>query len=77
MHHAFKDDGYSEQQISVDFLLCFGLLLCSGRPRDKAEVFYNLVQDGGLTAHTFITATDKDIRKIFQKMCLLSTVHLF
>jgi len=74
---AFKSDGQSEQQIDVNFLICYGLLLCSGKPRDKAECFYNILQDGGLTAHTFITATDKDIHPIFEKMCLLVTVHLF
>lgn len=57
--------------------MCYGLILCSGSPREKAEVFYAVLQDGGLTAHTFISAADKDLPPAFEKICLLATVHLF
>lgn len=30
-----------------------------------------------MAAHTFISASDKDFPKIFEKLCLLSTIHLF
>jgi len=74
---AFKNDGYSEDQIDVNFLLCYALILCSGNPKDKAEIFYGILQEGGITAHSFISASDKDIVPIFEKMCNLATVHLF
>lgn len=54
-----------------------GVLNCGGTPREKAEVFYGILQDGGLSAHTFISAADKDLEPAFQRMVLLVTVHLF
>ena len=76
---AFKDQekGQAYNQIDANFILCYGLLLCSGTPREKAEVFYGVLQDGGLAVHKFISAQDKDLGPIFEKLCLLSTVHLF
>ena len=50
---------------------------CGGTAKEKAEVLYGILQDGGLSAHTFITAGDKDMAPVFEKICLLSTVHLF
>ena len=74
-----KDDegSLSEDQIDVKFLIAFGLLHCVGSARSKAEVLYNLLQEGGLEMHKWISATDKDIIPIFEKMCLLVTCHLF
>jgi hypothetical protein len=57
--------------------MCYGVILCAGSNREKAEAFYGILQDGGLAAHTFISAADKDLPPAFEKMCLLSTVHLF
>lgn len=57
--------------------MCYGIILCGGTPKEKAEVFYGVLQEGGLSAHTFISAADKDLPPTFEKMCLLSTVHLF
>jgi len=76
---AFKDakKHQSGEQIDATFLMCYGIILCQGTPREKAEIFYAVLQDGGLTAHTFISAADKDLPDVFEKMCLLSTVHLF
>ena len=54
-----------------------GIIHCGGTNREKAEFFYNLLQDGGLQAHTFISAADKDLEPNFEKICLLATVHLF
>ncbi len=55
---AFKDQekGQAYNQIDTSFLLCYGLLLCSGTPREKAEVFYGVLQEGGLAVHKFISA---------------------
>lgn len=79
LSEAFKDQekGQAYNQIDATFVLCYGLLLCSGTPREKAEVFYGILQEGGLTVHKFISAADKDLPPAFEKLCLLSTVHLF
>jgi len=34
--------------------------MCYGGPKAKIEVFFNLMQEGGVGAHQFISATDKD-----------------
>jgi hypothetical protein len=77
LHQAFKSEKCAPDQISVEFLKCMGLIHCGGSPREKAEYLYNLLQDGGLSAHTFISAADKDLEPTFEKICLLATVHLF
>ena len=76
---AFKDEssGQRGDQIDKTYFMCYGLLLCSGTPKEKAEVFYGILQEGGLTAHSFISAQDKDLQPVFEKLCLFSTVHLF
>ena len=76
---AFKDEtkGQAPDQIDVTFLLCYGVLHCGGTVKEKAEVFYAILQDGGMSAHTFISATDKDLAPAFERMCLLCTVYLF
>ena len=56
---------------------CYGLLNCAGKNEDKAKVFYGILQEGGLDAHQFISATDKDLNPIFEKMCGLSSFELF
>jgi len=72
-----KEKGQAPDQIDTTYLMCYGVLYCAGSPKEKAEVLYGILQDGGLSAHTFISATDKDLPDAFQKMCLLCTVHLF
>jgi len=57
--------------------MCMGVLACGGTPKEKAEVFYGILQDGGMSAHTHISASDKDMEPTFRKMCALSTVELF
>ena len=36
---------------------------------DRAKVLYELLQEGGLGAHKFISATDKDMIPVFKKLC--------
>ena len=36
-----------------------------------------ILQEGGLEAHQFISATDKDLNPIFDKICGLSSFELF
>ena len=57
--------------------MCMGVLACGGTPKEKAEVFYGILQDGGMSAHTHISASDKDMEPTFKKMCALSTIELF
>ena len=64
-------------QIDVDTLLCYGLLLCQGKTKEKAQVFYNVLQEGGMDKHEFVAAEDKDFDPAFRNLCLLSTVYLF
>ena len=63
----FKDpkENHTDNQISVDYLKIFACFHCSSKPRDKAETLYGILQDGGLEAHTFISAGDKDLEPIF------------
>lgn len=61
-------------------MICLGLLLCASEPKDlsdKAKVFYGLLQEGGISKHTFISASDKDFPPVFEKLCRLATVELF
>ena len=76
---AFKNfaKGQTNEQIDFTYLMCYGLILCPGKPKEKAEVFYGILQEGGLAKHTFIAAVDKDLAPAFEKICLLATVHLF
>ena len=40
-------------------------------------MLFNLLQEGGLQKHEFITANDKDIPIIIDKMFLFSTKNIF
>lgn len=44
---------------------------------EKAKVLYGVLQDGGFEKQKFIAAEDKDLPDIFNKLCMLATVHLF
>lgn len=76
---AFKeeDSGREDGEICTIYLICIGLLHCGAKPYSKAEEFYNLLQEGGLTHHKWISATDKDMFPVIEKLCLLTTTHLF
>lgn len=74
---AFKREGHTMDQIDVDILKTIGLFHCAGKPRDKAIVFYGILQEGGVEKHTFISAQDKDLIPVFEKMCSLATWELF
>ena len=65
------------EQINADYLKIFGLFYCPGKPRDKAIAFYSILQDGGTEKHSFISATDKDLVPIFEKICALASWELF
>jgi len=44
---------------------------------EKAEELYNLLEEGGVSAHNFITCQAKDLPHIFKKFCTLVSVDLF
>lgn len=64
-------------QISVDLLVLFGLLHCQGKAIDKTAHLYNILQEGGVEKHDFISACDKDFPPTFEKLCAFATYDLF
>ena len=78
---AFKDKtkGQREGQIDKDILMIYGLMHCQDHRKmtNKANAFYEILQEGGFERHHFISATDKDLKPAFKKLCSLITVELF
>lgn len=79
LHPAFKnqDEGHGAEQIDVNYLQIYGYLLCAGKPKDKVEVLFNILQEGGLAKHTYIGALDDDFLPTFRKICRFATIHIF
>ena len=50
-------------------LKLYGLLNCSGKPIDKTNAFYCILQEGGFERHEQISAGDKDFEPVFLKIC--------
>jgi hypothetical protein len=76
---AFKKDGQEADQIDCESLIIFALLNSPGKPADKAEHVYNILQDGAGTAdaiHSHMTASDKDLAPFFDKLCDLTCCDL-
>ena len=73
---AFKDSSKNQEadQIDAVYLKVFGLIHCSGKPIDKTNAFYEILQDGGYDQHEQISAGDKDFPPVFQKICEFVTV---
>lgn len=76
---VFKNEakGHSAEQIDTDYLRMFGLLHCGGQPKDKAVVLYGLLQEGGVDSHEFISAQDKDLNPVFEKICGMACWEMF
>ena len=53
------------------------MIHCSGKPIDKTNAFYCILQDGGFEKHTEISAGDKDFAPVFDKICAFSTTDVF
>lgn len=79
LSEQFKDSekGTGEDQIDVDSLKIFALLHCSAKNEVRAVAFYNILQEGGLTAHTQISAQDKDFAPAFAKIVKYATATIF
>lgn len=67
----------TDGKLDILTLQVFGLLHCSGSLSDKADAFYSILQEGGYQRHPQISAGDKDIPIVFQKMCDLCTKDIF
>lgn len=76
---AFKDEtkGQTAAQIDKNFLILFGILHCQGTPKDKAEKWYGILQEGGKSVHPKISANDKDMVPVVKKMCDFVTCDVF
>ena len=76
---AFKNSTKNQEadQIDADWLRVFALLHCSGKPIDKTNAFYNILQEGGFEKHAEISAGDKDFAPVFDKICAFSTTDVF
>ena len=75
---AFKAEKQTDPS-HVDFtaLMLFALVHAAGKPLDKTNVFYCLLQEGGFDKHPMISAGDKDFEPTFKTLCLLVTTHVF
>ena len=75
----FKDasKNQSADQIDVTYLKCFALIHCSGKPIDKTNAFYEVLQEGGFERHTQISAGDKDFAPVFDKLCSFVSTDVF
>ena len=72
-HYVFyKEEGI----IDLDTLLCFALLNCPGSGQQKANVLYNLLQEGGAGAEESISWADKDYTPIMNKVLSLASIDL-
>jgi len=71
--------GQSKDQIDNDWLICLGLLHCTkeNHQQQKATVFYDIVEEGGLETHRHITAADKDMNPAIHKICEFATINLY
>ena len=70
----FKDPKKSQtgDQIDADILRTAGVISCQDDLEDKARAFYALIQDGGMEKHEFVSAADKDLFPVFEKILELS-----
>lgn len=63
-------------------LLIFGLLHCRDvdKPVNKARGLYELLNDDDAAAfekHPRISPNDRDLKSIFEKMCIFATIDVF
>jgi len=75
----FKNEskGQAPDQIDSDYLRIFALLHCAGKPEEKAKVFFCILQDGGFEKHDTISASDKDLIPVMNKMFHFVTSDIF
>jgi hypothetical protein len=60
-------------EMSIQYLLLFGLLYCQGSNEDKAKVLYDVLQDG---LQESISANDKDLKDCFGRLIEMGTANI-
>lgn len=58
-------------------MIIYGFLLTHGDPKDKVEVLFNILQEGGVTDHASISAGDKDFIPCWKDMLNFATIECF
>ena len=76
-HFKNESKGQAPDQIDSDYLRMFALLHCAGKPEEKARVFFCILQDGGFEKHDSISASDKDLIPVMNKMFHFVTSDIF
>ena len=61
----------------MEWLKIWALIHCSGKPIDKANALFPILQDGGFEKHEEIAAADKDFNPVFEKIVAFATVDVF
>ena len=66
-------------QIDTKTIKLFSLIHCPGTDIDKAKILYGLMKNADLEndEDIKITAWDKDIIPVFDKLCKLATIDIF
>jgi len=76
-HFKDPESDQTEEQIDYKILASFTILNCHGDAKNKIEVLYNILQDGGVDDHTHISASDKDFPGFWNNLLKFSTLYLF
>lgn len=76
-HFKNPEESQTEEQIDFNILATFAVLLCQGKPESKAEVIFNILQEGGLDEHADISAEDKDFAPFWKNILKFATVYMF
>ena len=63
-------------EIDANSLILFAFLNCAGDLKYKSQALYSVLQEGGESQHTHISASDKDIVPTFTKLIKLCTTEL-
>ena len=63
-------------EIDANKLILFGFLNCAGDFKHKSVALYGILQEGGESQHTFLSASDKDIVPTITKLIKLCTSEL-
>ena len=71
--NIFKNE---KGEIQVNALILFGFLNCAGNVQLKSTALYSVLQEGGEAQHAYISASDKDIVPVMNKLIKLCTSEL-
>lgn len=72
----FEDnEDTEEQELSLAALTAFGVMLCEGELKDKADVLLDYLQK--FSSRRDISKNSQEFAKLFRKMCYFSTIFWF